>query len=102
MDKRLSDLWWIQGQHYMPQAYTCPLLMTLSMWLKRLRGKHAYWCAAAQDKDGRWINPARVVVGNYEIGCSFPRWMILKECDFWNSRIGGGLRAPLTIMRFMD
>lgn len=88
MAKRLylPDLWWIQGQHWAPQAYTCPLLMTFSMWLMRLCGKPARWAISAG-------NPARVITGDREIGCVFPRRMIIAECDFWNRRRGGTWRS---------
>lgn len=91
-ERRLSDLWWVRGQRVMPQAYTCPLLMTLTMWWMRLRGKDVYWRAAARADDDGWISPARVVVGSREIHCLFPRKMILWECAFWNTSVGGRMR----------
>jgi len=101
----LPLFWWLQPSRYQnqPHAYVCPLLMTLSALLWRVRGKHAVWSAATwgqyTDRDideptPGWISPARVVIGHCEADCLFPRRLIEKECDFWNGRIGVRIRSP--------
>jgi hypothetical protein len=88
-DEWLSDLWWLcpRGRRH---AYTCPLLMTLSMWLYRLRAKRARW-KMCYYSDGSAC--ARALIGHAEIHCLFPRWLVLAECDFWNSRPGLRIRS---------
>ena len=99
-ESRLRDLWWlIERRPRQPHAYVCQALMTLSMWILRLRGRRAYWGAARASEDGtQWVSPARVYVGHAEIACLFSRKAILRECAFWNSRWGlrlrGGTRRP--------
>lgn len=102
----LPLFWWLRQRRYdnQPHAYVCPLLMTLSAIIHRLRGKRAHWYPARwgtyQDSDGGedfevtgWISPARVVIGHCEADCLFPRRLVEAECDFWNSRIGLRLRS---------
>jgi hypothetical protein len=84
MKKRLPDFWWILSLKKQPHAYVCPLLMTISSWLYRLRGKPAYWEAST---------PARIYHGHMEISCLFPRWLVSAECNFWNGRIGLRIRS---------
>lgn len=105
--RRLPDLWWLQGQHYFPHAYTAPLLMTLSIWIERYLGdRDAFWRRGLQDANGVWTTPCRVVQevspggSHRELHCRFPRWLILKEADFWNSPLGGKLRGPYIDWRF--
>ena len=86
---RLPDLWWLRP-HGLRCAYVCPLLMTLSIWLYRLCGKPARW-RLCRYGDGSAC--ARALLGCGEIHCLFPRWLILRECDFWNSRPGLRLRC---------
>lgn len=98
----LPLFWWVRQRSYdnQPHAYVCPLLMTLSALIHRLRGKPAHWYAAhwgvyrdeGEDVTG-WISPARVVIGHCEADCLFPRRLIEWECAFWNSRIGLRLRS---------
>jgi hypothetical protein len=88
-DERLPDLWWARPRGRRC-AYVCPLLMTLSIWRYRLRGKRARW-AMCRYSDGSAC--ARALLGRGEIDCLFPRWLIEAECDFWNSRPGLRLRA---------
>jgi hypothetical protein len=85
----LSDFWWLRPKG-LRHAYVCPLLMTLSAWGYRLRGKNARW-VRCDYSDGS--SCARVCYGHGEIHCLFPRWMVLKECDFWNSRWGCNIRC---------
>lgn len=98
----LPLFWWLRRRSYnnQPDAYVCPLLITLSALIWRLRGKPARWIAAHWGRywdEGElvtgWISPARVVIGHCEASCLFPRWLIEAECDFWNSRIGVWLRS---------
>ena len=93
----LPLFWWLRQRQYdnQPHAYVCPLLMTISALIHRLRGKHAYWRPARPDTTGdeEWLTLARVVIGHCEARCLFPRWLIEAECDFWNSRIGLRLRS---------
>lgn len=88
MKERLPDFWWVTaprfGPNWHPQAYVCPLLMTLSCWLYRLRGKDAHWSDGRKDENGEWVTIARVLIGHGEAQCLFPRWMILVECEFRN------------------
>lgn len=97
MTKRetLPDLWWVGKRRdrpdWMPHAYVCPLLVTLSMWLYRLRGKNARWYAGRRGEapagppyDTEWISSARMCIGNWEARILFPRWMILVECHYRN------------------
>jgi len=92
-DERLPDLWWLcpRGRRH---AYTCPLLMTLSMWLYRLRGRRAAW-VFCRYSDGEACARALIDHGSFraEFRCLFPTWLILAECDFRNSRPGLRIRS---------
>jgi hypothetical protein len=102
---RLPDLWWFRLTQ--PQAYVCPFLMTLTIWVERMKfwKKHKHpiaWYSATKNDIGEWREPARVIRGNCEVGCIFPRKWVIAECNFWNSRLGMRLRRPLWTGEFED
>lgn len=95
MKTQLSDFWWFGLKRtdpcWMPHHYVCPLLMTVSAWLYRLRGKDARWYPGRRGEapsgppyDTGWITSATVCIGNYEARCLFPRWAIVLECHYRN------------------
>jgi hypothetical protein len=94
---RLPDLWWYgknrKHPDWQPQHYVCPRLMTLSIWLYRLRGKDAHWQGVKRvegqdfpprDTDGSYATTAMVLIGNGEASCLFPHWMTSVECAYMN------------------
>lgn len=92
---RLPLFWWLQGQKYdnQPHGYVAPLYVTLYAILQRVKGRDAHWIPARKDTEpGSWRTPARMVVGHVECVPHTPRWLVIAECDFWNSRIGLELR----------
>lgn len=87
---RLPDLWWLKPRGRRC-AYVCPLLMTLSMWICRARGRSARWWLCRYS-DGSACARA-LLRDSGEIGCFFPHGLIERECDFWNSRPGLRIRS---------
>jgi len=77
MRKPLPDFWWVRKAH---TRYVCPLLMTLSCWIYRARGKNARWYSTGE----RIGSAAIVLIGNGEAPCLFPRSWIIAECNFRN------------------
>ena len=108
MTNTLSDFWWVRNKQNMPHAYTAPLLMTISGWVWRIRGKDARWQPGQKwatrelaDEDGfPWVTTARVCIGYAEARCIFPRRMILLECAFWNSKLRYRLQRLLPVPHF--
>ena len=92
----LPLFWWLMPKHAQPHRYVCPLLMTLTIILRRLTLRPARWKAATLSDAGRYVSCALVVGRGAEVSCLFPRWLILKECDFWNSRRGADLRSHIS------
>jgi hypothetical protein len=72
-------------------GYVCPILMNLTLVALRLCGRRVLWA----DSGGVWrlIETKAGLSHGWEARCLFPRWMILTECRFWNSRIGILIRA---------
>ena len=69
--------------------YTCPFLMTLSMWYWRLALGRDYtvkWQVPSDNAYGAYITAQRKdwKHGGYEIRCVFPRWMVMFEYKIRN------------------
>lgn len=81
--KRVSDLHWLWNRR-MAGRYTCPALLTLTVWFLRLRGKRVgWWLNSPEDRTFCGYMPksrSHLV----EVHCPFPHKWIRKECDFWN------------------
>ena len=63
-------------------AYTCPILMIVSGWLARLRGKEIVWHIdwGRRSEVSFWrVSEARDGKPWMPLSCAFPKWMIYSE-----------------------
>jgi hypothetical protein len=82
-------------------AYTCPILMNLTVALLRFSRHPARW---KKDCGGVW-HVIRRIPGRehgYEARCPFPRRLIHLEWRFWESRPGLRLRSLVERRRIVS
>ena len=87
---RLRDLWWLgyrDNYGRSGHSYTAPFLMTVSMWILRLRGVDAFWSAYYPNLQapGEQYEPANIIYQpkgrqhGVEIRCLFPDRLVIAE-----------------------
>ena len=92
---KLPDFWWVFRRHHFGRSghrYTCPALMTLSIWVNRLQGRQSYWVASLPgwlEKDGDNYSPASAVIdlpqgGAKEVRLCLPEFFV--EIEMWLSK----------------
>lgn len=88
---REGDFCWLRNRR-LANRYTCPFLLTLSMWLHRLKGQRAYWYLN-MPKNSVFCGYLTKCGSLVEARCLFPHKWIIAECNFWNWRLRKGKAA---------